>query len=81
MLAAEAVVEALGQGEEAPADLQSYAAKVESSWMHEELYTTRNFSGFMHKFGILLGSAMVWIDQNIFGGKLPLTTTSRTTRQ
>ena len=34
--------------------------------MHEELYTTRNFSGFMHKFGILLGSAMVWIDQNIF---------------
>jgi electron-transferring-flavoprotein dehydrogenase len=73
MLAAEAVVEALGQGEEAPADLQSYAAKVESSWMHEELYTTRNFSGFMHKFGILLGSAMVWIDQNIFGGKLPFT--------
>ena len=41
--------------------------------MHEELYTTRNFSGFMHKFGILLGSAMVWIDQNIFGGKLPFT--------
>jgi electron-transferring-flavoprotein dehydrogenase len=27
----------------------------------------------MHKFGILLGSAMVWIDQNIFGGKLPFT--------
>lgn len=73
MLAAEAVVEALGQGEAAPADLASYADKVEASWMHEELYTTRNFSGFMHKFGILIGSAMVWLDQNIFGGKLPFT--------
>jgi len=73
MLAAEAVVEALGQGEAAPADLVSYADKVEASWMHEELYTTRNFSGFMHKFGILIGSAMVWLDQNIFGGKLPFT--------
>ena len=73
MLAAEAVVEALAQGDAAPADLISYASKLESSWLHEELYTTRNFSGFMHKFGILIGSAMVWIDQNIFGGKLPFT--------
>ncbi|MBA6412196.1 electron transfer flavoprotein-ubiquinone oxidoreductase [Parahaliea sp. F7430] len=73
MLAAEAVVEALAQGESAPADLQSYATKVEGSWLHDELYRSRNFSGFMHKFGTLLGSAMVWIDQNIFGGKLPFT--------
>ena len=73
MLAAEAVVEALGQGDTAPADLESFAQKTEASWMHEELYTTRNFSGFMHKFGILLGSAMVWIDQNIFRGRLPFT--------
>ena len=73
MLAAEAVVEALAQGEAAPADLASYATRVEASWMYDELYTTRNFSGFMHKFGILLGSAMVWLDQNIFGGRLPFT--------
>jgi electron-transferring-flavoprotein dehydrogenase len=73
MLGAEAVVEALAQGDAAPADLGSFARKMESSWLHDELYTTRNFSGFMHKFGILLGSAMVWIDQNIFGGKLPFT--------
>jgi electron-transferring-flavoprotein dehydrogenase len=73
MLAAEAVVEALGQGEAAPADLASYATGMEASWLHEELYTTRNFSGFMHKFGILIGSAMVWIDQTIFRGKLPFT--------
>jgi len=73
MLAAEAVVEALALGDNAPADLDTYASKVQASWLHEELYSTRNFSGFMHKFGILLGSAMVWIDQNVFGGKLPFT--------
>jgi electron-transferring-flavoprotein dehydrogenase len=73
MLAAEAVFEALIQGDSAPADLQSYADKTAASWLHEELYTTRNFSGFMHKFGILAGAAMVWMDQNIFGGKLPFT--------
>ncbi len=73
MLAAEAVVEALAQGDAAPADLDTFANKMEASWLHQELYSTRNFSGFMHKFGILIGSAMVWIDQNIFGGKLPFT--------
>ncbi|MEM8659485.1 MAG: electron transfer flavoprotein-ubiquinone oxidoreductase [Pseudomonadota bacterium] len=73
MLAAEAVIDALAAGEDAPADLVAFADKMESSWLHEELYTTRNFSGFMHKFGILFGSAMVWIDQNIFGGRLPFT--------
>ncbi|MEZ5567272.1 MAG: electron transfer flavoprotein-ubiquinone oxidoreductase [Halioglobus sp.] len=73
LLAAESVVEALTMGESAPADIESYAAKVENSWLHDELYSTRNFSGFMHKFGFLIGSAMVWIDQNIFGGRLPFT--------
>ncbi len=73
MLAAEAVVEALAQGDAAPADLASYATKLEASWLHQELYSTRNFSGFMHKFGILFGSAMVWLDQNLFRGKLPFT--------
>jgi len=73
MLAAEAVVDALALGDTAPADLASFADKIDASWLHEELYSTRNFSGFMHKFGILLGSAMVWMDQNIFGGKLPFT--------
>jgi electron-transferring-flavoprotein dehydrogenase len=73
MLAAETVFEALCEGDSAPADLQTYGQKIASSWLHEELYTTRNFSGFMHKFGILAGSALVWIDQNIFGGKLPFT--------
>jgi electron-transferring-flavoprotein dehydrogenase len=73
LLAAEAVVEALLAGDAAPADLASFDARMKDSWLYRELYTTRNFSGFMHKFGFLLGSAMVWIDQNIFGGRLPFT--------
>ncbi|MEP4147798.1 MAG: electron transfer flavoprotein-ubiquinone oxidoreductase [Halioglobus sp.] len=73
MVAAEAVVEAIVQGEERKSDLDTYAQKFESSWAYDELYTTRNFSGFMHKFGFLIGSAMVWLDQTVFGGKLPFT--------
>jgi electron-transferring-flavoprotein dehydrogenase len=73
LLAAEAVVEALLAGDAAPADLASFDTRMKDSWLYRELYTTRNFSGFMHKFGFLLGSAMVWIDQNIFGGRLPFT--------
>ncbi|QIB67426.1 electron transfer flavoprotein-ubiquinone oxidoreductase [Kineobactrum salinum] len=73
MLAAEEVVEALAQGDSAPAELSGYADRIEASWLYDELYSSRNFSGFMHKFGTLLGSAMVWIDQTIFRGKLPFT--------
>jgi electron-transferring-flavoprotein dehydrogenase len=73
MLAAETVMDALSQGEAAPTDLAAYADAVEHSWLGEELYTTRNFAGFMHKFGYMLGAGMVWLDQNIFGGRLPFT--------
>ena len=73
LIAAETVVEALSHGASAPADLEAYASNVEASWLHDELHSTRNFSGFMHKFGFMLGSAMVWIDQTIFRGKLPFT--------
>jgi electron-transferring-flavoprotein dehydrogenase len=73
LLAAETVVAALAEGEAAPADLASYEDNLKNSWLYDELYTTRNFSGFMHKFGWFIGAAMVWIDQNIFGGRMPFT--------
>ncbi len=72
MLAAESIMSALAQ-EAPPSDLTDYASAVQNSWLGKELYTTRNFSGFMHKFGYMLGAGMVWIDQNIFGGRLPFT--------
>ena len=73
MLAAETVVEALNLGDQAPANLVAYDTNFKNSWLYEELYKSRNFSGWMHKFPLLIGSAFVWIEQNIFGGKIPFT--------
>lgn len=73
MLAAECIMDAFKAGDAAPSELTAYAAAIENSWLGEELYTTRNFAGFMHKFGYMLGAGMVWLDQNIFGGRLPFT--------
>jgi electron-transferring-flavoprotein dehydrogenase len=73
LLAAETVVEALILGESAPADLAAYATNIKNSWMHDELYKARNFTGWVHKFGTLVGAGLLWIEQNIFGGKVPLT--------
>ena len=73
MLAAESVMVALQSDGPAPALLADFSARVSESWLGKELHSARNFSGFMHKFGTLLGAAMVWIDQNIFSGRLPFT--------
>jgi len=73
MLAAEAVAECLaagGQGGDAPA---AYAQKFRASWLYDELYRSRNFGPAIHRFGALLGGAFNYLDQNLFGGRLPLT--------
>lgn len=72
MVAATAVLDALC-ADEAPAQLDSYETALRDSWLYDELYTTRNFSGLMHKFGFFIGSAMVWIDQTLFRGRMPFT--------
>ncbi len=72
MLAADAIFEALASGDEGGRDLTSFTTKFEQSWLYEELYNTRNFGPAMHKFGTFWGGAFNTIDQNIFGGKLPV---------
>ena len=72
MLAAEAVIEALA-AEAPPAALERFESRLKDSWLYDELYRARNFSGFMHQFGFALGAALVWIEQTVFGGKLPFT--------
>jgi len=72
MLAAESIMAAL-QSESSNPVLLDFPARMKESWLGKELRSARNFSGFMHKFGTLLGAAMVWIDQNIFAGRLPFT--------
>ena len=51
----------------------SFSDKVNDSWIYEELYKSRNFGPFFHKFGALIGAAFNAIDQLIFRGKLPFT--------
>jgi electron-transferring-flavoprotein dehydrogenase len=72
MLAAETLFEAISNGNEGKQDLTSYGDNFKQSWLHEELYKARNFGAAMHKFGMWLGGSFNWIDQNIFGGKLPI---------
>ncbi len=71
MLAAESVFSALDAGQ--PAVLDDYPRAVEASWVHEELYQARNFGPAQKKFGTLAGAAFIWLDQNLFGGRLPFT--------
>jgi len=78
MLAAEAIYAALGRGESAPAVLEEFESAVRQSWVWRELYEGRNFGPAQKKFGMLAGGAFIWIDQNIFRGRLPFTLHSRT---
>ncbi|NRA60503.1 MAG: electron transfer flavoprotein-ubiquinone oxidoreductase [Psychrobium sp.] len=73
MLAADVIVAELAKGDDAKAELTQYAEAFENSWLQEELFSSRNFGPAMHKFGTILGGAFNMVDQNIFGGKLPLT--------
>jgi electron-transferring-flavoprotein dehydrogenase len=73
MLAAESIFAALKAGSVGYDELQSYPDAVKGSWLHEELFVARNTSSWLHKFGLFLGSAMTWIDQYIFRGRMPIT--------
>ena len=73
MLAADAVVEALKAGREGGDELTGYVDSFKSSWLHDELFRSRNFGPAIHKFGTLFGGAFNYIDQNWFGGKIPVT--------
>ncbi|EZQ20086.1 electron transfer flavoprotein-ubiquinone oxidoreductase [Halopseudomonas bauzanensis] len=73
MLAADAVVEALKAGREGGDELTGYVDSFKSSWLYDELFRSRNFGPAIHKFGALLGGAFNYVDQNWFGGKIPVT--------
>jgi electron-transferring-flavoprotein dehydrogenase len=72
MLAAEAVAEALAAGRDGD-ELAGYVQRFRDSWLYDELYRSRNFGVFLHKFGSLIGGALNYLEQNWFGGRLPFT--------
>ena len=87
MLCGEAVFEAIARGVEKGGDLAiarvlegedffdkeltAYTQKFDNSWLKEELHRSRNFGPAMHKFGLWIGGAFNFLDQNIF--KVPFT--------
>jgi len=73
MLAAEAIIDQSIKDADAGNTLSGYPVKFRHSWLYDELYRSRNFGPALHRFGTLLGGAFNLIDQNLFGGKVPLT--------
>ncbi|MEL6949624.1 MAG: electron transfer flavoprotein-ubiquinone oxidoreductase [Pseudomonadota bacterium] len=79
MLAADAVFDAFADGADpAGAELKSFSDAVRNSWVWDELHGTRNFGPAQHSFGRFLGSAFIYLDQNIFRGKWPITLRNKT---
>lgn len=70
MVAAETIADALAKGEEG-AELSHFTDAFLNSWAGEELKSSRNWGPAMHKFGMVLGGAYNFLDQNFFAGKLP----------
>lgn len=70
LLAAETVAAALKDGQTG-AELTKFEENLKASWLYAEMHSVRNFVGAMHKFGTYIGAGYLWVEQNIFGGKLP----------
>lgn len=50
----------------------SYQKRFNDSWLYRELHASRNFGAALHKFGMWIGGAYNYIDQNWFNGKLKI---------
>ncbi|MEJ2679972.1 MAG: electron transfer flavoprotein-ubiquinone oxidoreductase [Gammaproteobacteria bacterium] len=73
MLAAESIFDALQNGDTGQHTLDSYQTNYQNSWVYKELHQSRNVAPAVHKFGMLLGSAYTFLDQNVLRGKAPWT--------
>lgn len=73
MLAGESVFNALKGGAEGRTEITTYTDAINDSWLIKELASARNVGPAIHKLGMFLGSAFAFVDQRIFGGKMPFT--------
>ena len=78
MIAAETVFETLTETLTGDASLDSYQQRFNDSWLHHELHKSRNFGAALHKFGVWMGGAYNYLDQNLFNGKLAFNLTDPT---
>ena len=72
MLAADSVYKAVKE-DNIGSELTDYPKSFETSWLYDELHVARNTTGWLHKFGLFLGSAFTWFDQFLLKGKFPMT--------
>ncbi len=73
MLAAETVFAALTAApDHEKVSLHAYPQNFKASWLYQELYQSRNFGAALHKFGVWMGGAYNYVEQNWFNGKLAL---------
>ena len=72
ILAADSILEGLGS-KDLPVKLKDFSRRFRESSLYSELHASRNFTAGFHKFGFWLGSALVFIEQNIFCGRFPIT--------
>ena len=73
MLAAETIFTELKNGGTGGRELEAFTENFRNSWVHDELYRSRNFGAALHKFGVFGGGAFNFIDQVLFRGKMPVT--------
>lgn len=69
LLAAEAVLDAIMNDE---VEATTFTDRFQQSWLYEELFSSRHFGPAIHKFGAFWGGAFNTLDQNLFGGNLPI---------
>jgi len=68
MLAAESIFEALQNSDNS----LNFDTKFHSSWLCDELKSSKNFGAALHKFGPFIGGMFNTLDQNLFGGSFPI---------
>ena len=72
ILAADSILDGL-TSDDSPAELVGFNQRFKNSALYKELHSARNFTAGFHKFGFWLGSALAFIEQNIFFGRFPIT--------
>jgi len=70
MVAAETIAAALAKGDDGR-ELVEFTEAYLDSWAGDELKSSKNWGPALHKFGMYVGGAYNYIDQNFCGGKLP----------
>jgi electron-transferring-flavoprotein dehydrogenase len=73
MVAAETLFDLLQNAPEGTIDPTDFSVRLKESWLYDELYRSRNFGPALHKFGPYIGGGFNYVEQNWFGGRLPLT--------